>query len=260
MRFDYYRNTPIHKLDPRVKIFWLVSVTLASMLTLKPEALLIPFLYVLAMFLLAKPHKSPILRDKVVMTSLIMGVLMLIIFNGIFADIEKVENPEPLYIFGFKTPFLKERVYRGIGAALRLAITMLSFMLIIFTTPARDLSYAFDTLKIPPQLSLMASLAFRFIPTLYSEFYRLLAAMKARGQVKLEEGGVVDRIKAYRELLFALVVNSLATVRRLTIVLEARGFKERTSRTYVDEYKLSVIDGVILAISLAVITLTILLM
>ena len=260
MRFDYYRNTPIHKLDPRVKIFWLASMTVASMLTLKPEALLIPFLYVLAMFLLAKPHKSPILRDKVVMTSLVMGVLMLIVFNGIFADIEKVENPEPLYIFGFKTPLLKERVYRGIGAALRLTITMLSFMLIIFTTPARDLSYAFDTLKIPPQRSLMASLAFRFIPTLYSEFYRLLAAMKARGQVKLEEGGVVDRIKAYRELLFALVVNSLATVRRLTIVLEARGFKERISRTYMDEYKLSLIDGAILVISLAVVTLTILLM
>ncbi|RLE63467.1 MAG: hypothetical protein DRJ38_07495 [Thermoprotei archaeon] len=184
---------------------------------------------------------------------------MLIIFNGIFADIEKVENPEPLYILGFKTPFLKERVYRGIGAALRLSITMLSFMLIIFTTPARDLSYAFDFLKIPPQFSLMASLAFRFIPTLYSEFHRLLAAMKARGQIKLEEGGIVDRIKAYRELLFALVVNSLAVVRRLTIVLEARGFKKRVNRTYVDEYKLSIADVIILAISLIVLTLTVLL-
>jgi len=256
LRFDYYRNTLVHKLDPRVKLLWLASVTLASMLTLKPEALLIPFAYVAAMFLLAKPHKSPILKDKVVMTSLVMGIVMLIVFNGLFADIEKVRNPETLSIFGFETPFIKERVYRGIGAALRLAITMLSFMLIIFTTPARDLSYAFDFLKVPPQFSLMASLAFRFIPTLYSEFYRLLAAMKARGQVKLEEGGVLDRIKAYKELLFALVVNSLAVVKRLTIVLEARGFKKRTGRTYMDEYRVSAADALVSAFSLATLALT----
>ena len=134
MRFDYYRNTLVHKLDPRVKLLWLASVTVASMLTLKPEVLLIPFAYVVLMYILAKPHRSPILRDKVIMTSLILGVVMLIVFNGLFADIERVENSEKLTILGFETPILKERVYRGLGAALRLSITMLSFLLIIYAS------------------------------------------------------------------------------------------------------------------------------
>lgn len=192
------------------------------------------------------------------MTSLIMGVIMLVMFNGLFADIERVENPEMLIILGFKTPILKEWVYRGLGTALRLSTTMLSFLLIIFTTPARDLSYALDYFKIPSQFSLMVSLAFRFILTLYSEALRLMAAMKVRGQIKLEEGGILDRIKAYRELLFTLVVNSLAVVRRLMIVLKARGFKKGLNKTYVDEYKTSATDIFSLATSVAVLMASIL--
>lgn len=96
------------------------------------------------MFILAKPRKSVILRDKVILMSLVLGVIILILFNGIFADIGKVSNPETLKVLNFDAGMLVERFYRGSGAALKLAITMLSFFLVMFTTPLKDTSYALE--------------------------------------------------------------------------------------------------------------------
>ena len=71
-------------------------------------------------------------------------------------------------------------------AALKLAITMLSFFLVVFTTPPKDTS-SVRKMDVPRTTTLMITLSFRFILTLYLEALRVISAMKARGQIYLDE-------------------------------------------------------------------------
>ncbi|RHH67069.1 MULTISPECIES: energy-coupling factor transporter transmembrane protein EcfT [Vagococcus] len=119
------------------------------------------------------------------------------------------------------------------------------FVLIIFmstlltlTTPPLSLSDAIEYLlrplekiKFPAhEISLMLSIALRFVPTLMDETEKIMNAQRARG-VDFGEGNLMDKMKAIVPLLIPLFVSSFNRAEELAIAMEARGYRGGEGRT-----------------------------
>ncbi len=88
--------------------------------------------------------------------------------------------------------------------------------LLTLTTPPLELSDAIEYLLRPlkavrfpvHEISLMLSIALRFVPTLMDETEKIMNAQRARG-VDFGEGNLVQKMKAVIPLLIPLFVSSL---------------------------------------------------
>ena len=77
--------------------------------------------------------------------------------------------------------------------ALRFAVLIFSFQLLVISTQPRDLVNALYTLRIPGDYALMFLIAIRFIPTLQREGVRINEAQLSRGY--FPGGGVIGKLK-----------------------------------------------------------------
>ncbi|MDR0920772.1 MAG: energy-coupling factor transporter transmembrane protein EcfT [Lactobacillales bacterium] len=125
------------------------------------------------------------------------------------------------------------------------AFIFFRFLLIIFistlltlSTPPLDLSDAIEYLLRPlkvvkfpvHEVSLMLSIALRFVPTLMDETEKIMNAQRARG-VDFGEGSLIDKMKAIVPLLIPLFVSSFNRAEDLANAMEARGYRGGEGRT-----------------------------
>jgi len=246
--FRHRGTSLVHRLDPRVKIVWLTSLMVIALLVIDPVYLLPPLIFTVILLIVSKIYALKEFHSSWIISVLVGSTLLLILFNGLFAAIEVREGTVLFYInvLGLKYPITVEGFYLGIGAALRLLIIMLSFLVVAFTTYPRDLANSLEKIGLPYKLSFIIALTFRFIPFLEEEARRVVDALKSRGYKGFEEGNFIERLKAYSTLFTVLIVNSLSLVKRVGIVLEAKCFGASPRRSSLREYKLKREDYLII--------------
>ncbi|MDO5660951.1 MAG: energy-coupling factor transporter transmembrane component T, partial [Staphylococcus xylosus] len=129
-------------------------------------------------------------------------------------------------------------ILEGIYIVLRLMfIIMISTIMTLSTSPI-DLTDAFEKLlsplklvKIPVhQLSMMMSIALRFIPTLMNELDKIILAQKSRGS-EISSGSIINRVKAFVPLLIPLFISAFQRAEDLAIAMEVRGYDTKKQRT-----------------------------
>ncbi len=106
---------------------------------------------------------------------------------------------------------------------LRIVVLMLVFSIYFQTTSPEDLSEALLKLKFPYSLAFSLSLAFRFVPTMATETQIITDAQKSRGH-RIEEGGVIKKIRNLIPLLVPLLMNSIRRAFHVAEALETRAF------------------------------------
>ncbi|KRL04040.1 energy-coupling factor transporter transmembrane component T family protein [Liquorilactobacillus oeni] len=119
------------------------------------------------------------------------------------------------------------------------------FVLIIFmstlltlTTSPLEIADALENLMLPLkkfkvpvyEISLMISIALRFVPTLMDETEKIMNAQRARG-VNFGEGGLIKQLKAIVPLLIPLFVGAFNRAEDLATAMEARGYRGGEGRT-----------------------------
>ena len=80
------------------------------------------------------------------------------------------------------------------------------------------------------QLSMIMSIALRFIPTLMDELDKIILAQKSRGS-ELSSGGLMTRIKAFIPLMIPLFISAFQRAEELAIAMEVRGYDANVNRT-----------------------------
>ena len=79
-------------------------------------------------------------------------------------------------------------------------------------------------------MSMMMSMALRFIPTLIEETDKIMSAQKARG-ADFETGSLVDRAKALLPILVPLFISAFRRADELAIAMESRCYNGGAGRT-----------------------------
>jgi len=254
------KDSLLHRLDPRVKLFWLFGISVLSVVFGTPDLLAILFISTLPFWFMLKPSKS---RIKAIIIIFMSVLLSFTISQALFyywaEDPLFTLVPSSFPLVGPLTGgiyFYADGAVYGLYQSFRVMASLSAAMLVIATTHPGMLIDAFVRffeiriagksyrIGIPYEIAFMVSSAVSFAPTMLEESGIILNAMQARG---LElKGDVRRKAKALKYILVPLVVNILRAGRKLAIAADTRGFRANRHRTYVNELKLKRNDYIFL--------------
>jgi energy-coupling factor transport system permease protein len=145
----------------------------------------------------------------------------------------------------------------GVNLVGRLVFLATFSALLAFTTPSMKLSdgiYAlFGTLKKRSirlaQFALVVGLSARFVPLLFAQGEQILKAQRARG-IDFSVGTITQRAKRIITLFIPLFYSSLERAHRLSLAMEARGYRLGSSRSQWKTLRFSVDDWLWLSVAL----------
>ena len=86
-------------------------------------------------------------------------------------------------------------------------------------------------------MSMMMSMALRFIPTLIEETDKIMSAQKARG-ADFETGSLIQRAKALLPVLVPLFVSAFRRADELAVAMESRCYHGGEGRTSMKQPKM----------------------
>lgn len=238
-------NTPIHRMDARVKLFLLVVFMVAIFL---PYGNRVDVVYPYAMSLVVLGGIFVLLMIGLLISRISFGSLMksmsflwvllfvVIIFQLLF-EIGKKKITSATFLF---IGYIIARIFLMVILSLVFASTTkpmdMTFALEWYLTPLR-------WLHVPTAaFSMTMSLALRFIPVLASEAKTIFKAQAARG-LDYSNGKAKDRIKAIVSLLIPLITTSFHHASELAYALEARGYDPLGKRTRYRQYPFRFVDA-----------------
>lgn len=224
----YPTDSVIHKLDPRVKLF----ATLIFLITLFSCSNVVLFIMqtaaIVASITLSRIPAKYMIKG-------LRGVIVLIIVCGLFNLLLTPGNPI------FQWNFIKI-TDTGIKSAVLMTFRMVflivgTSIMTLATTPNQltdglEKSLHFLTvIGIPVhEISMMMSIALRFIPILIEETDKIMKAQMARG-ADFESGGIIKKAKAMIPLLVPLFVSAFRRANDLALAMEARCYNGGDGRT-----------------------------
>ena len=91
----------------------------------------------------------------------------------------------------------------------------------------------------------MVLLAVRFIPVFMDEFRQSLLAIQLRG-VDLGQIPLAEKVRVYSYILMPAVAGAIIRARRIATAMEARAFRAKKKRTWLEWPRLSAGDWLIL--------------
>ncbi|MBQ7379176.1 MAG: energy-coupling factor transporter transmembrane protein EcfT [Clostridia bacterium] len=248
---QYYPvKSPLHKLDPRIKLVLAMLYIVAAFLCKN----LLGFAFLTAsVVMLVLLSRVPI---KTVLGSLKVVVFVLILTVAINIFLTKEEGTDPLFSF-----WIFEIYTKGLYSALFIAIRILCMiigtcMLLTYTTTPIALTDALERLLAPlrylklpvHEFSMMMSIALRFIPTIMEEAEKIMAAQKARG-AGFTEGNLIKRIKSLIPILIPLFASVFRRAFELATAMTCRCYRGGDGRTRMTTMRLHAADVVVLVIS-----------
>jgi len=142
----------------------------------------------------------------------------------------------------------------------RIIILVSLSSLLTLTTKPTDLNHGLELVMLPlkkikvptEEISMMISIALRFIPTLLDEANKIMKAQASRG-VDFKEGSLRKKVVQIIALLIPMFIISFKRADELANAMEARGYYPGKKRTKLASFKFRLVDyGVMVFILLLI--------
>lgn len=231
--YDYiYRDSIIHKLDPRTKIAWLVGLTFLVFIATQNLIVLLTFIMVvLTIFLSRLPIKSVWQSSKIFLVG--FTIASMILFSLLLWNLQK-------------------GMIDGFFFSLKFNVLILSSVVFAMSTSPRDLMLSLVKIKVPFELAFMITLAIRFVPVITREINHVISAQKARAhKIKFSLKKPIESLQSFFPIIiptFNLLLNKAFD---LSLSIEARAFRAKKIRTYPPRLKFKAKDYIAIIILMA---------
>jgi len=227
-------DTVAHRLDPRTKILMVIAYLVALFTTGSFASMA-----VVAVFL-----AMVIAVSRVRLRLLVRGLRPLVIILTITGLLNAFLTPgEPIFSV-WVTTLTVEGVSRALTLVLRIIMMVTGTFILTYTTAPMTLTDGLESLMGPlkrirvpvHELTIIMSMALRFIPTLIEETDKIMSAQKARG-ADFETGNIFKRAKALVPLLIPLFISAFRRAEELAIAMESRCYHGGEGRTRMRQLK-----------------------
>ncbi|MHB1454307.1 MAG: energy-coupling factor transporter transmembrane component T family protein [Saccharofermentanales bacterium] len=246
----YPGNSIVHRLDARVKFFISLALMVGLFLLTKPVPFMIYAAFTLAVILMTRiPFKQILLSLKPILFIIVFAFIMnLFSYQG-----------TPLWSLG-RFVITYEGLYSGIKMAVRLSLLIItSSVFLTLTTTPLNVADAMESIMSPLQkigfpaheISMMMSIALRFVPNLMEETDKIMKAQSSRG-AQYDTGGMVARAKGLVSILVPLFVSCFRRAEELAVAMEARCYNGAHGRTKLNVMKTGRLDYVAAAFSMLI--------
>ena len=206
-------DTPVHKLNPMVKILFSVFVIVAGIINADPLVLILLMGIPIVALMTAGMTKDVINQGKMLLV--VFGILILI-------TVLTVRSGE-MYSLGGIGLATYDGFLAGVLISLRLGAMFFSFLLLVTTTRPGDLvNTLVSRMHFPMDYALMIMITMRFIPTLQVEARKISEAQAVRG---FKPAGLSDMSRIIGPTITPLLSNSIGRAGSLGHVIELRGYR-----------------------------------
>lgn len=238
----------VHRLDSRIKILLDILYLVAIFVAQSYTGLLLCMLFIVFCYILSGIKLQMILKS-------IKPILPLMIFTALL-NLLFVKGTEPLWQWWIITIY-PEGIRMATFMLIRVIALIVGMSLLTYTTSPIMLTDAIERLLSPlkklhfpvHELSMMMTIALRFIPTLVEETDKIMAAQKARG-AELDSGGLIKKAKALIPVLIPLFVSAFKRANELATAMECRCYRGGDGRTRLRQLKTAPRDYVALFVML----------
>lgn len=224
----YPANSVIHRLDPRVKLLGtlLFIVSLFSFKGVTALALATIFLV------------TVIKVSKVPFKFMVKGLRAIVILMLITAFFNLFLTPGEALVSFWKFKITAPGIKNAVLMAIRLTYLILGTSIMTLTTTPNQLTTGLEMALRPLRkvgvpvhaVSMMMSIALRFIPILIEETDKIMKAQMARG-ADFESGNLIRKVKSMVPLLVPLFVAAFRRADDLAMAMEARCYHGGDGRT-----------------------------
>ena len=236
-------DTAVHRLDPRTKIVLLV-------------------LYIVALFqasnwwsyaLVSAAALGAMALGHIRPKQLFKGLRSMLLIITLTALLNAFYTPGTPVREGWIITW--EGLARSAQMVLRIVMLIAGTFLLTYTTSPIALTDGLERLMNPlkrlrmpvHEITIMMSMALRFIPTLIEETDKIMSAQRSRG-ADFESGNLFRRAKALLPILVPLFVSAFRRADELAVAMESRCYHGGEGRTRMKQMKLQARDAVAFAL------------
>lgn len=226
---QYYPvDSPIHRLDPRTKLFGTMVFIISLFICSSWYGYLLSTVFLISVIYVSRVPVRFIMRG---LKSVIMLLLISVSFNMFFTPGEEILR---FWIFRLTVEGLRLAAFMG----LRLIYLVLGSSIMTLTTTPNALTEGLERslgflklFRVPVhEIAMMMSIALRFIPILIEETDKIMKAQMARG-ADFESGSLIQRARAMVPLLVPLFISAFRRAIDLSMAMEARCYHGGEGRT-----------------------------
>ena len=224
----YPAESVIHRLDPRVKLVGTLTFIISLFLH---RSFLMYLVAAVFLTIVIKASKVPF-RFMIKGLKAIMVLLLITVVFNMFL------TPGTPLIRIWKLTLTVEGVKQAAFMAIRLAFLIVGSSVMTLTPTPNHLTDGMEKglaplnkLHVPVhEVSMIMSIALRFIPILLEETDKIMKAQEARG-ADFDSGNLIQKAKSLVPLLVPLFISAFRRANDLAMAMEARGYRGGEGRT-----------------------------
>lgn len=243
----YPAQSPIHRLDPRVKIVCTLIFLVSLFVQNSVLGYALAFVFLAFMIHISKVPAKFIGKG-------LKPIVILLLFT-VAMNLFLTRGGAVLFHWGIIT-ITETGLRTSVFMAVRLVLLVAGSSLMTFTTTPNGLTDGLEKLLHPlnrihvpvHEISMMMSIALRFIPILLEETDKIMKAQIARG-ADFESGNIIQRAKAMIPILVPLFVSAFRRANDLAMAMEARCYHGGEGRTKMKPLKYHYQDRLAYAIT-----------
>ena len=241
-------NSLLHRFDPRSKILFTVLFIAAIFLCKGLVSYGITLLILLMMIGISKVQPRVFLKGMKPVVFIVVCTAILTLFYT---------SGTVLWSWGI-LKITEEGIWKAGFMVLRILMLIACTLLLTYTTSPILLTDGLEKLLRPlkklnfpvHELSMMMSIALRFIPTLIQETDKIISAQKARG-ADFDSGNLIQKAKALIPILIPLFISSFRRAEELAIAMECRCYHGDEGRTSLRQLRYAGRDYGLIVFSIA---------
>ena len=236
----------VHRLDPRTKIVLVIVYIVALFQAVSwPGFIAVALVTAVCVALSRIPPKTMFKGVKPMLFIIVLTALLNLFYT----------EGTPVLPGSIIT---REGISRACQMVLRIVLLISGTFLLTYTTSPIALTDGLELLFEPlralhlpvHEMTMMMSMALRFIPTLISETDKIMSAQKARG-ADFETGGLVRRARALLPILVPLFVSAFRRADELAVAMESRCYHGGEGRTRMKQLSMHRRDWIALLLGAA---------
>ena len=237
----YEAKSPIHRLDPRTKLFFVVVFLVTTFLAKNILSFALLVLFTAFFVIISKAPARVILKG-------LKPIVVIIIFTAAL-NIFWTKGENLLWSWSIIEIYAEGLINAGILIVRIVTLLVGTTLFFSYTTTPIELTDGIEYslaplkhIKVPVhEFAMMMTIALRFIPTLIDETGKIMNAQKARG-ADFSQGGLIKRAKSLIPIIIPLFVSSFRRADELAMAMEARCYNGSGNRTRMNVAQITSVD------------------
>lgn len=233
-------NSPIHKLDPRTKLLFTVVFIIMVFVCNNFISLFFCFLSSVLIIAISKIPVKTVIKG-------LKPILLIVIITSVL-QIAYVKTGIVLVAW-WKIQITSGGILTAIFMAIRISLLIVMSTMLTYTTSPTSLTNGLDRTFAPLNkigidfhtVTMIMTIALRFIPTLIEEVDKIMSAQKSRGAA-FDQGNLMKRAKALIPLFIPLLFNSIRRAYELANAMTCRCYNGGKGKTTMNALKFSLRD------------------